>query len=95
MEGYSMKRAQYIQRGQSGGSGYLPAPVHMRTQDTRRVIGLTHALVGCHQKTEVITPGRLSEVRHIDLNARAQWLSPIERLTKNKELKVDELRSTA
>jgi hypothetical protein len=62
MEGYSMKRAQYIQRGRSGGSGYLPAKVHMRTRDTRRVIGLNRALVGCRQDTDQVSSGHMPEV---------------------------------
>jgi hypothetical protein len=71
MEGYSMKQAQYIQRGRSEGRGYLPAKVHMRARDTRRVIGLNRALAEYTQDTELVSKGEMPVVeRTLEL---CQW----------------------
>ena len=59
MEGYSMKRAQYIQRGRSSGRGYLPAPVHMRTRDTRRLVELNRAFEGYCRDAEPVSLGEM------------------------------------
>ena len=67
-----MRRAQYTQRGRSNGRGYLPAPVQMRTRDTRRLVELNRAFEGYCRDAEPVSLAEMPVVKRRDTKLRVQ-----------------------
>ena len=58
MEGYSMKRAHYIERGH--GSGYLPVHVQKRTRNASLFVELSRTLVDHIHDTDLAVASEVS-----------------------------------